>query len=146
RTCASLGTSRSTPRIQPCHLPPSGARTVEAAYEAASRTDCSPFVPDFKHRTDRGSVLAFGGALLEQVAAEHERVHAGLQIVLDRLVGRVHDRLAAQVVGRVQYDRDAGPGAERVDEPVEGGIAVSRDALQAPRAVDVRHRRDDVAL
>ena len=54
----------------------------------------------------------------QQVVAQEQRVHAGLQEALDGLLGAMHDRLAADVEAGVEHHRHAGEPART---PRSGG-------------------------
>src|ERR1700687_3909785 len=106
--CTQISESRGTSfrLVQLKKLPRSGTRRNPPS-EGAKRKS------QFARRLVDSAIL-----FLHEAASEEQRVHAEAEEGADRIGGRVHDGLAAQIEGRVHNDGDAGVLAEFVDEAV----------------------------
>src|SRR4051812_48204942 len=86
------------------------------------------------------------GGLLEHEGTDHERVERRRPERLDRVARGAHDRLAARVERRVDQNRHAGAPLKGGDQIVVERMLRAIDGLNARRAVDMSHRRDQVLL
>src|SRR5438093_2364115 len=127
-------TSGVSHQILPCQTNASSSRTVET-FSPTPPMFMSPSVGDADDLT-----------LFHDESFEHEHVHPAPAERVERFLRRVDDRLALEIEGGVEHERDPGRLAERLDGAVVTRIRVPEDGLQPRRAIDVRRRRHRVLL
>src|SRR5258708_2115161 len=79
-------------------------------------------------------------SFFDQVASDHQRVHAGAETCADCVGRRVYDGFAAQIKRRVQNHGHARPLSEFIDQPPIKRIGLFLDGLRPRAAVHMRDR------